>query len=92
MNAKIDQFGRVVLPKQLRKRFGMEAGTQLEIVEATDGLLLRVKGRASGVEEVDGRLVYCGELPEEFNILEAIATDREDRDAKLIGLSANHGQ
>jgi AbrB family looped-hinge helix DNA binding protein len=38
---KLSAKGQLILPKEVRKRHGWEAGTVLEIVERGDGVLLR---------------------------------------------------
>ncbi|MBE6701945.1 MAG: hypothetical protein E7585_00815 [Ruminococcaceae bacterium] len=41
MNRKIDALGRIVIPKELRSFFCIEAGERLEILATEDGILLR---------------------------------------------------
>ncbi len=38
---KVGTQGEIVLPDRLQRRFGIEAGAVLEIMETKDGLLLR---------------------------------------------------
>jgi len=85
MTLRIDRSGRIVVPKSVRDRWGLRAGTDLEIEEGAGGLLLKpVAGRPSLVR--DGRfLVHTGRLPAGLDILKAIADDREERLGKLAG-------
>jgi AbrB family looped-hinge helix DNA binding protein len=41
MNVSIDHAGRIVLPKKLRDRFHLRAGSELEIVPVERGMELR---------------------------------------------------
>jgi AbrB family looped-hinge helix DNA binding protein len=36
----IDRAGRVVIPKDLRERYGLEAGTEVEVIAVPDGVTL----------------------------------------------------
>jgi AbrB family looped-hinge helix DNA binding protein len=38
ISTKIDAAGRVVIPKELRKRYGLESGTAVHIVPLPDGV------------------------------------------------------
>lgn len=38
---RIDDLGRIVLPKELRRSLGFEEGTPLEIYKTEDGVLLK---------------------------------------------------
>ena len=38
ISTKIDAAGRVVIPKELRKRYGLETGTVVHIVPLPDGV------------------------------------------------------
>ncbi len=59
METTIDAAGRVVIPKRLRDRLGLTAGTRIDIVE--DGAGLRIELPASGkLIEVDGHLLIDG--------------------------------
>jgi AbrB family looped-hinge helix DNA binding protein len=47
----MDRFGRVVIPRRVRERYGLVEGTfQLEVVEDVDGILLRPRA-----EEIPAR-------------------------------------
>ena len=36
----IDRAGRLVIPKDLRERYGLEAGTEVEVIAVPDGITL----------------------------------------------------
>lgn len=38
---KVDSLGRVVIPKEYRKIFGMETNQIIEIIATTEGLVIR---------------------------------------------------
>ena len=62
----IDAAGRLVIPKQVRARLGVEAGSELELDEVGDHVELRPVGREVRIEEAtDGRPVAHaeGEVP-----------------------------
>lgn len=62
MRTTIDKAGRLVVPKQLRDRLGIEPGAHLDMVE--DGAGLRIDLVTSEkVLEVDGHLLIEGEAP-----------------------------
>ena len=41
MTLKIDRAGRVILPKPVRDRLGLRAGSDLEIQETPEGVVLK---------------------------------------------------
>lgn len=58
METRIDALGRIVVPKPLRDRMGLTAGTVLDISWYDDGIRLVVGGRTARlVETEDGGLV-----------------------------------
>ena len=57
MEATIDQVGRVVVPKALRDRLGLTAGSTVDISLYGDGLHLAPAGRTARLERRDGKLV-----------------------------------
>jgi AbrB family looped-hinge helix DNA binding protein len=83
MELHLDKSGRVVLPKPLRERLGLRAGTTLEATEGADGLLLRpIKVRPSLVER-DGLLMHTGQPIRDFD-WEGISEDLEQERLKDI--------
>ena len=40
VKTRIDRAGRVVIPKDLRERYGLEAGTEVEVIAVPDGITL----------------------------------------------------
>ncbi|CAG7650430.1 hypothetical protein PAESOLCIP111_06078 [Paenibacillus solanacearum] len=50
---KVDQLGRIVLPKSLRKRYQMNEGDPVEILVSGDHIIL---------ERYRPRCVFCGSL------------------------------
>jgi AbrB family looped-hinge helix DNA binding protein len=86
MTLRIDKGGRVVLPKPVRDHMRLSPGSDLELEERADGILLRpVKRRASLVER-DGLLVHRGEAPLGLDWNRLIENYREDRAKDLSGL------
>ncbi|PZD94303.1 AbrB family transcriptional regulator [Paenibacillus sambharensis] len=52
---KVDQLGRIVLPKSLRKRYQMNEGDPVEILVQGDHIIL---------ERYRPRCVFCGAMDE----------------------------
>jgi transcriptional pleiotropic regulator of transition state genes len=48
---KVDQLGRVVLPAEVRRQFGIEPGDMIEIAVDSEVILLT---------KVEDRCVFCG--------------------------------
>lgn len=57
MLVTVDAAGRVVIPKQVRERLGLTAGSQLELDELGDHVELRPAGRDIWVDREAGRPV-----------------------------------
>ena len=83
---KIDKAGRVILPKPVRDRLGLHAGSHLEIQETADGVVLRPAGRRPSLVKKGSFWVHTGERPPGYDILKAIDEDREERMRKAWGL------
>ena len=86
MTLKIDKAGRVILPKPLRDRLGLHAGSDLEIQETADGVVLRPADRRPSMVKKGSFWVHTGELPPGYDVLKAIDEDREERMRKAWGL------
>jgi AbrB family looped-hinge helix DNA binding protein len=67
MELRIDQSGRIVLPKPLRERLGVKAGATFEATEVAGGLLLRPVTQRRALVEEDGFLVHTGEATRPFS-------------------------
>ena len=60
METTIDAAGRIVVPKALRDRLGLTAGSRLDISEYGTGLAVLPKSRTATIVEENGRLVASG--------------------------------
>ncbi|MGQ0742874.1 MAG: AbrB/MazE/SpoVT family DNA-binding domain-containing protein [Acidimicrobiales bacterium] len=63
MEATVDDVGRIVLPKPLRDRLRLTAGTKVDVSEYGSGLQVVPVGRTARLQERDGRLVAVAETP-----------------------------
>jgi len=86
MTLKMDKAGRVILPKPLRDRLGLHAGSDLEILETAEGVVLKPAGRKPSMIKKQGLWVHTGQVPPGFDIVQAIRDEREERIRKLAGL------
>ena len=57
MKTKVDDVGRIVVPKPLRDRLGLAAGTIVDVTLYGDGLHVAPSGRTARIESRDGKLV-----------------------------------
>ena len=85
MTIRIDGAGRVVLPKPVRDRFGLRAGTDLELEATAEGVLLKPVLKRPSLVRAGRFLVHTGKPPAGFDALKAIREDREERVRKLAG-------
>jgi AbrB family looped-hinge helix DNA binding protein len=86
MTLRMDKAGRVILPKPVRDRLGSHEGSDLEIVETSDGVVLKPIDRRPSMVKKQGLWVHTAKLPPAFDLVHAIREDREDRIRKLSGL------
>jgi AbrB family looped-hinge helix DNA binding protein len=86
MTLRIDKAGRVILPKPVRDRLGLHAGSDLEMQETSDGVILKAVENRPAMTKRDGLWVHGGGLPPGFDAVQAIREDREDRIRKLADL------
>lgn len=84
MIVTIDRAGRVVVPKRLRDRFNLTAGTELEIKAAGDGLSLRRIGAEASLVRKHGILVHRGSTRVAIDVGEFIRAEREARSRRLL--------
>ena len=67
MELQVDKSGRIVLPKPLRQRLGLKAGSKFEATEAAEGLLLKPVSSRPSLVKRNGLLVHTGVAPRGFN-------------------------
>jgi AbrB family looped-hinge helix DNA binding protein len=84
MRTTVDRFGRVVVPKSMRERLGLRAGSAIEIEEADGCVSLRAADDASPLTVKEGILVFTGEASGDLEA--AVASDRRERASRLAGL------
>ena len=91
MTVTIDKFGRVLIPKPLRDRLGLEPGAELvlDVLTGGDGapaLELRAVPDAPPLVRKNGRLVYTGAIdPEGHDIVAFIKAQRLARAGRVAG-------
>lgn len=62
MEAILDKFGRIVIPKKIRDDFSLMPGSSIWIEEGKNEILLKPVEGESGLIEKDGVLVFTGKL------------------------------
>jgi AbrB family looped-hinge helix DNA binding protein len=60
MEATLDRFGRIVIPKKIRDDFNLEAGTQISIEKSEQAIILKPKHDEPHLHWKDGVLVFSG--------------------------------
>ncbi|MBC8248634.1 MAG: AbrB/MazE/SpoVT family DNA-binding domain-containing protein [Anaerolineales bacterium] len=80
MRAKVSAQGRIVIPATLRKKYGLEPGSTVEIFDAEGGIIL-LPGVKDSIEEAHGMLAEGASLTQE--LLAERAEDLEREKAKL---------
>lgn len=86
MTVKIDKAGRIVLPKDVRDRLRLRAGTSLELEERAEGLVLRPVGQRPSMIQKDGVWVHLGKAPRGFDWSRIVDDDRDERLKDIAGL------
>lgn len=83
MITTIDRDGRVVVPKPLRDRFNLVAGTELEIEATAEGLTLRKVCNTSPLVREKGVLVHHGDTRAALDISVFIRAERDARSRRI---------
>ena len=84
MEATLDKFGRIVIPKQVRDDLGLSPGAVLRVEEVEDGIVLKPVTDQTALVLEEGVLVFAGEVT--GDIEQATRLDREERARKLTNL------
>lgn len=71
---KIDELGRVVIPKEIRRNLGIRDGESLEIFTDEDSIILKKHSQMERFEDLGAKL---GEIINAIFKVDVIITDRE---------------
>ncbi len=83
MEATLDRFGRIVIPKKIREDFHLQVGSPIRIEEGEGEIILKpVEGEPNLIKK-DGVLVFSGKVV--GNVETAIEEHREERNKMLRG-------
>lgn len=77
METKVDKFGRVVLPKDIRDNLDLKPGQVLRIEKSDDEVILKPLRKESPLHIKGGVLVFSGTAT--GDIMEAVKQHRKER-------------
>jgi AbrB family looped-hinge helix DNA binding protein len=91
MKVKIDDYGRIVIPKDVRDRLGIESGSALEIEveheEDGGSITLTPERQTPALQQKGELLVHAGTLTEEdFDVARHLRSERQGRARRHAGL------
>jgi AbrB family looped-hinge helix DNA binding protein len=86
MKATLDKFGRIVLPKQVRDDLGLGPGSELQVDEQGDRIVLTPRRDQPDLVRERGVLVYAGEAVGDLE--KAVEVQRAKRSRDLSGRSS----
>ena len=79
MTVTIDKAGRIVVPKNLRDRMNLVAGTPLEIALSSTGITLRKIAAQPSLIRKAGILVHNAASRSDLDVAAFIRAERESR-------------
>jgi len=77
IKTKVDNFGRIIIPKKLRQDFGIKNNSDVFLESGKSGILIHSGDSLPPVKDEGGVIVVCSESTEEFD--DFLKTDRENR-------------
>jgi len=83
MKTKVDRFGRIVVPKEMRDRHGLVPGSQVEIEDSAETIVLCVLSDLPGLVEKQGILIFRGRATGDLDSV--IRSHRNERQRKTGG-------
>lgn len=85
MQVTIDKLGRILVPKSLRERYHLTAGTLLDLEADTKGVQFSLRLPKSTLVEKDGILVLQGGPVIDLDVAALINQERESRNLDTMG-------
>ena len=83
IKAKVDKFGRIVIPKKIRQELGIRDNSAVFIETGANGLLLKPEKSVPFIKDMDGIIVVCSEASGDFSGF--LDEEREKRIKKIAG-------
>jgi AbrB family looped-hinge helix DNA binding protein len=77
METSLDRFGRLVIPKKIRERMGLDPGSVLDIEESEGRIILKPVVEMAPIDIKDGVIVFTGRALEDIE--NAVRKHREER-------------
>ncbi len=84
MVTTLDKYGRILIPKKMRKKMGIAKNAQLKLVQEENRLIIEPIPEETPLVIENGFLVYTGEMPDDVD--DFIQKDREDRMRQVLGV------
>lgn len=84
MVTTLDKYGRILIPKKMRRKMGIAENAQLKLVQKENRLIIEPIPEEPPLIIENGFLVYTGEMPD--NVDDFIQKDREDRMRQVLGV------
>ncbi len=85
MHVTIDKLGRILVPKSVRDRYHLTAGTLLDLEADTKGVQFSLRLPKSTLVEKDGILVLQGGPMIDLDVTALINQERESRNLDTMG-------
>ena len=85
MEVTVDDYGRIVIPKSIRDRLGVESGSSLDLAvnaseEGGESITLRPKGQEPPLRREGDLLVHTGRLTDEdFDVVDQLRKQYDER-------------
>jgi len=83
IKAKVDKFGRIVIPKKIRQELGIRDNSAVFIETSSNGLLLKPEKSVPFVKDMEGIIVVCSEATGDFTGF--LDEEREKRIKNIAG-------
>jgi AbrB family looped-hinge helix DNA binding protein len=83
VKSEIDRFGRILIPKALRDRMGLSAGSQVELTEDHGKVIVEPVQESHLLSREEDGLLVLHAAP--ISTIDPIVRLREDRSRRVIG-------
>ena len=81
---RVDELGRVEIPKLIRDHLGLDAGAEVDVLEQEGRVVVTPANEEAYLKVEDGILVFTGKLT--GDVTDLIDRVREQRDRQILGM------